>query len=149
MNSVEAESQRVIQQTILRLRYWRQGGTNFTSHLFDLMQKSDEANLARLSKGFPVEVSAFIAWRAAPSELDFFRVHGMRGGVLAMARELTAKAVTDVLSMAMVMGSAEAWVYGVMQGVGACILSLDPEQLERICAHLKVRVVQLGGSNGS
>lgn len=77
MNNLEAESQQHIQQTIMRLLNWRRGGTSFSSHLFDLMAKADAGNLERISAGFPVEVSAFIAWRAALTETEFFRVYGM------------------------------------------------------------------------
>lgn len=98
-----------------------------------------------------------------------------------MARELTAPAVTDILGMAMVMGTAEhellslvdglfrtttkgmrwsaergaeicttpemkeAWVCGVMQGVGACILALDPVQLAKIRAFRTQRLATEGG----
>ena len=37
--------------------------TNFTSHLFRLIHKSDWENLAKLEKGFPDEVELFHWWR--------------------------------------------------------------------------------------
>lgn len=56
---------------------WHLYGSFFTC-LFDAIKQADDDNLARLSKGFPVEVAGFLAWN--------------RGD---LAKELRAKGVMD------------------------------------------------------
>lgn len=40
-------------------------GTWFTAHLLRLCAKADPANLARLHKGFPEVVQAYLNWRSS------------------------------------------------------------------------------------
>ena len=62
------------------LHYWRRGGspTNFTSLLFDLIQKSDTHNLRKLSYVYKSEVMAFVHWKNARSEEEFFAKYGLQ-----------------------------------------------------------------------
>lgn len=64
-------------QALLRLRYWRQGGTNFTSLLFSLISKSDPDNLERIALGFPFEVLVWQEWQASKDEIEYFKSNGM------------------------------------------------------------------------
>ena len=56
---------------------WRLYGDFYTA-LFDAIKRADDANLAKLALGFPVEVAGFLAWN--------------RG---SLARELREKGVMD------------------------------------------------------
>lgn len=48
------------------------GGSWFTSQLYDLIAKADNENKAKLSVGFPHEVTAYVQWQKALSETEFF-----------------------------------------------------------------------------
>lgn len=46
----------------LEIRTWQNGGTNFTSLLFTLMQKADRVNFEKLRTSFPDEALALESW---------------------------------------------------------------------------------------
>lgn len=79
----DAELEQMALQAVQRLYYWQQGGTNYTSLLYDLMVKADSDNFKKLATVYPMEANALIAWRTSPSQDTFFQTYGLgnRGNV--------------------------------------------------------------------
>lgn len=50
----------------IKIKYWQEGGTNFTSMLFTLIAKADHENRERLRVAFPDVVEAWESWQASP-----------------------------------------------------------------------------------
>lgn len=67
-------------QAVKELFFWQRdaGGTNFHVHLYSLIAKADEENLACLRRGFPSEVQAYQDWMAYPTPASFFAEFGLR-----------------------------------------------------------------------
>lgn len=66
---------------VKELFYWqynRAEDTNFSSLLYNLFQKADQQNLAKLTRGFPHEAIAWNLWRSAPNEDVFFLGWGFK-----------------------------------------------------------------------
>jgi hypothetical protein len=73
-----AEHRPELANAVTMLYFWQSSsGTNFTSLLFVLIQKSDPDNRDRLRLGFPLEVEAIEVWSASPSSSDFFEAWGI------------------------------------------------------------------------
>ena len=51
--------------------------TNFSTLLYRLIGKSDAENRSRIALAFPIEYAAYVAWKAAPNDAEFFRQHGL------------------------------------------------------------------------
>lgn len=49
----------------------------FTAKVFDLIEKADMANRARLSIAFPAEVLAWERWQHSSDEKEFFKTYGI------------------------------------------------------------------------
>lgn len=60
MSSIGAKQVKV---AIYRLWDWQHGNDSFTCRLYGLMAKADQENFNRLSKAFPAEAIAFLAWK--------------------------------------------------------------------------------------
>jgi hypothetical protein len=52
----------------LEINYWLNGGTNFRSMLFSLIQKADRVNREKIRQAFPTEVSEYEKWLNSGSE---------------------------------------------------------------------------------
>lgn len=57
---------------------WQHGGTSFYCKLFDLFQKADSENRARLTIAFPIQARALDDWgKAGDYGNDLFKEHGI------------------------------------------------------------------------
>lgn len=61
-----------IEPAVLEVLHWRKGGSNFMSHLFNLLMKADDENKVKLGQTYPHEFSAWALWFSMPSDDDFF-----------------------------------------------------------------------------
>lgn len=70
---------RSLEEAVIELYYWQYATnpTNFTSKLFELMQKADGENFKRLCAAFPEESNALILWMEAPDQNEFFKEWGL------------------------------------------------------------------------
>jgi hypothetical protein len=58
---------------VIKLWEWQhEGATHFRAELYQLIQKADGDNLAKLALGFPDEVDALRRWRLSANEETFF-----------------------------------------------------------------------------
>ncbi len=62
-----------IREAVVELYQWQNGGTNFTSMLYTLIQKADPRNQERISLAYPDEVVAFLMWQGSENEAEFFK----------------------------------------------------------------------------
>jgi hypothetical protein len=67
-----------LSEAVKELWYWQYGTnpTNFSSRLFELMQKADRENLARLGHAFPVEFAAYSLWMDCEDQDALFAEFG-------------------------------------------------------------------------
>lgn len=67
------------QRAVRELYWWcrDQEKSNFSALLYTLIAKADNANLARLEKGFPEFVAAFREWHETDDIVEFFKRHGV------------------------------------------------------------------------
>lgn len=60
------------ERALMALYGWRKFDDDcFSTMLFDLIAKADSNNLAKLRRGFPDEVGAFMEWYESPDEVVF------------------------------------------------------------------------------
>lgn len=65
-------------KAVRELEYWRNDcqASNFTASLFRLICKADDKNKAKILKGFPDEMIAYLLWYKSEKEEKFFAEWG-------------------------------------------------------------------------